>query len=148
MYTTMTYQEFLDTYKPIQNKLTKYPSEEQLAFETYGEEQEFVLAQPQENVWTEVDGDGGTYIINGFHYVNRIQYFVCEVPSALPKYQEVVVSLYKECEDCNCYGGYGTIDNGKECKTCSTDYSEFVVYPETREELIELFGEEYANEQV
>jgi len=87
MYTTMTWEEFETTYKPIQNKLTKYPSDNNISFETYGEEQEFVLAQDEKFVWTEVDGDGGCYIINGLHYVNRIQYYVCEVPNALPTYK-------------------------------------------------------------
>lgn len=148
MYTTMTYPEFVDTYKPIPNKITKYPSDTQLAFETYGEEQEFVFAQPAENVWTEVDGDGGSYIINGFHYVNRVQYYVCEVPNALPKYQEVVVQIYKDCEDCGCAGGDGTTDEGEPCPTCTDKYDDYNIYPDTRQELIEIFGEEYANEQV
>lgn len=32
-------------------------------------------------VWTEVDGcDGGTTVLNGYHYVNRLGYFITEVP--------------------------------------------------------------------
>jgi hypothetical protein len=78
--------------------------------------------------------------------VNRIQYFVCEVPNALPTYQEVVVDIYKECEDCQCWGGYGTNEDGTECETC-TNSDDFVIYPD-RKDLIEIYGEEYANEQV
>lgn len=144
MYTTMTYEEFVDTYKPIKNELTGYG---ELHFETYGQEQDFVLAQDPKYVWTEVDGDGGTYIINGINFVNRIQYYVCEIPNATPIYQEVVVNLYKDCDTCGCSGGYGTNDDGSECETCNTEDG-YVVYPETREELIEIYGEEYANEQV
>jgi hypothetical protein len=145
VYTTLTYDEFVDTYKPIKNHLTKY---DQNTFETYGEEVDFVLAQDEKFVWTEVDGDGGCYIINGLHLVNRIHYYVCEVPSALPTYQEVVVNLYKDCDTCGCSGGYGTTDDGADCPECSVDTDGFTIYPDTREQLIEIFGEEYANEQV
>jgi hypothetical protein len=31
-------------------------------------------------VWTWVDGSDGTYIVNGYSFVNRIGYFVSEVP--------------------------------------------------------------------
>ena len=27
-----------------------------------------------------MDGDNGVYIVNGYHYVNRIQYYITEVP--------------------------------------------------------------------
>ena len=51
-----------------------------LMFETYGAELEFVLGQPNENIWTYMDGDGaGTIICAGYHFVNRIGYFVTKV---------------------------------------------------------------------
>jgi hypothetical protein len=50
-------------------------------FETYGKELEFVKAQDRENVWTLIEGDeGGQFIVNGFHIVNRIGYFVTAKP--------------------------------------------------------------------
>lgn len=146
MYKTLTYDEWFNHYKPIKNEITKYQSDLITAFETYGEEQDFVFAQPDENVWTEVDGDGGTYIIAGRHFVNRIQYYVTEKPYDSDN-QEVVVQLYKECENCGCYGGYGTDDDGNDCIVCQ-DSDEYNVYPDTREELIELLGESIANEQI
>jgi hypothetical protein len=141
LYSTITYTEFVDTYKPILNKITKYPSDTQIAFETFGEELDFVRSHDEKAIWTEVDGDGGVYIISGFHYVNRIQYYVCEVPNALPIYQEAVVELSRECE-CN-YEGEGKPD----CQEC--EGSGYIsIYPDTREELIEIYGEDYANEQI
>ena len=146
MYKTLTYNEFHEHYKPILNKITKYPSDTQWAFETFGEEQDFVYAQPEENVWTEIDGDGGCYIIAGRHFVNRIQYYVTEKPYDSDT-QEVVVQLYKECENCACYGGYGQDDDGQDCLVCSgSNADDYNVYPDTREELIELYGEKIANE--
>jgi hypothetical protein len=53
-------------------------------FETYGAEYESVAAAGAENpnkIWTLVDGeDGETIIINGWAMVNRIGYFITEVP--------------------------------------------------------------------
>lgn len=45
-------------------------------FETYGEELSYVQAQSSENVWTLVSGDGGDFVVSGFHFVNRLGYFV------------------------------------------------------------------------
>jgi hypothetical protein len=136
----MTYEEWFDTYKPILNKVTNYPSDTQYAFETFGDEVDFVLTHDEKFVWTEVDGDEGVYIINGFHYVNRIQYYICEVPSALPTYQEVVVQLDRDCE-CNDEG-----EGSQDCQECSGN-GYISIYPDTREELVEIYGEEYANEK-
>jgi hypothetical protein len=50
-------------------------------FETYGDELEFIKNQKEFHIWTYGDGDdGGTYIWNGYHVVNRIGYFLTEVP--------------------------------------------------------------------
>ena len=142
MYRTMTWDEWYNHYKPITNKITPFALK---SFETYGEEQDFVFAQPNENVWTEVDVDGGVYLVAGKHYVNRIHYYVTELPYDNED-QEVVVNFYKECKDCESWGGFGSNIDGTDCQTCNNE--DYVAYPETHEELIELLGEEYANEQV
>lgn len=77
----MNYEEWADIYKPKHNHLVKSP--DQMHFETYGIELGYVLATADlepDRVWTLVDGDDGTYIINGYHLVNRISYFITEVP--------------------------------------------------------------------
>ena len=48
-------------------------------FETFGKEVEFVRAQRAQNIWTLLECDGKTFICEGFHYVNRIGYFITEV---------------------------------------------------------------------
>ncbi len=49
-------------------------------FESYGDEFEFVKAQDSNRIWTYSDGDnGGTYISDGYHVVNRIGYFITSV---------------------------------------------------------------------
>lgn len=78
----MEYDEWYDTYKPIKNTIGQ-PDDIWLniIFETFGAEQEFVMDNIANNtVWTMVDGDDGVWIINGFHFVNRIGYFVTEKP--------------------------------------------------------------------
>ena len=144
MYKYLTYDEFVTHYKPKQNHLVKG---EQNTFETYGEEQDYVFAQDPKYVWTEVDGDGGCFIIAGRAFVNRYQYYVTELPWDSED-QEVVVQYYKECDTCGCFGGYGTIDSGDECPECSVDTDAFNIYPDTREELAEVIGKELADEQV
>jgi hypothetical protein len=73
-----TYDAWFKEFEPIPNHITKYP--DILHFETYGEEYEFVKAQDPNHVWTEVDADEGTYIVAGWHYVNRIHYYITNKP--------------------------------------------------------------------
>jgi hypothetical protein len=69
-----------EEFQPIVNHLDANASWDGIMFETYGDELEFVRSQPEENVWTYMDGDGaGTIICAGYHFVNRIGYFVTKV---------------------------------------------------------------------
>ena len=57
--------EFIEKYKPIKNHITNdhsYLSEDDIehAFETYGDELDFVLKQDVKNIWT----------IRGFFYLH------------------------------------------------------------------------------
>jgi hypothetical protein len=50
-------------------------------FDTYGPELEFVKSQPDNKIWTWVDGDnGGSVLTTGFHFCNRIGYLITETP--------------------------------------------------------------------
>ena len=61
-------------------------------FETYGEELTFVRQQDPRTIWTLVDGDDGDqYLINGFHFVNRIGYLVSTVP--VPEETDIEVRI-------------------------------------------------------
>ena len=71
----MNYEQWEEKYKPINNPFT-----ENNLFETFGEEYDFVERVNPLNVWTLVDGEDGTYIVEGLHYVNRVGYFVTGVP--------------------------------------------------------------------
>jgi hypothetical protein len=82
----LTMEEWEATYKPIYNHIDKNASFQDesgngIMFETYGDEVEFVKAQPPANIWLYGEGDdGGTYIWNGWGFVNRLGYFLTEVP--------------------------------------------------------------------
>ena len=90
----MIYEEWEEKYKPITNPLTK----DTQIFETYGEEYEFIKKTDPMKIWTLVDGDIGTFIVDGWHYVNRIGYFVTEVPHNNESI-EVLDMLYNEEEN-------------------------------------------------
>ena len=68
-------------YQPIQNHITKNGDDK---FETYGEELEFVRtinSTEPNRVWTLIEGDSGNlWITNGYHFVNRLNYFITKHP--------------------------------------------------------------------
>jgi hypothetical protein len=81
MFKEISEDEWFEKYKPIKNNLDKHASFDDYMFETYDEELAFVKEQDEFNIWTYADGDnGGTFIFNGYHIVNRIGYFITEVP--------------------------------------------------------------------
>lgn len=73
---------FLDRHKPLKNHLDDNAAENGFMFETFGAEWEFVRSHDCHKVFTIVEGDTGNawYACPGFHIVNRIGYFVVEVP--------------------------------------------------------------------
>lgn len=74
----LTYEEWLDTYKPILN--THENVSWVKSFETFGEDLDKVLEVDPSYVWTWVDGGDYSGYSAGVHYVNRLAYFICEVP--------------------------------------------------------------------
>jgi hypothetical protein len=95
-------------YKPIKNPFAKRPTEHEDEFiedkfETYGEELDYVRSvadtEPR-RVWTLVDGDDGNlYIVDGYHLVNRVNYFITEKPLEGDGYMEVPYHIYEEEEE-------------------------------------------------
>jgi len=81
----MDFDEWCDTYKPIINHIDSNASFDNgyggVMFETYGDEVDFVKSQSPANIWMYGQGDdGGTYVWNGWGFVNRLGYFITEVP--------------------------------------------------------------------
>ena len=99
----MTEEDWFNTYKPIKNNLVDSSSFDDHMFETYGEEVEFVKAQDENRIWMLGDGDdGGMYIWSGWGFVNRIGYFVTEVPCPPDTTIQVQVGIpWYYCEACD-----------------------------------------------
>jgi len=98
----MDFDEWFDVYKPIQNHIDTNASFDGAMFETYGEEVAFVKEQDGSYIWTYGDGDdGGSYVWNGWSFVNRIGYFITEVPCPADTTIQIKVSSYwYYCEGC------------------------------------------------
>lgn len=98
-----SFDEWCNAFKPIGNHLGDNASfggwlegeEQGIMFETYGDELVHVLKTAQDapkTVWTYVDSESGTSIIEGLHYVNRIGYFITQIPAELNRQYCVEVS--------------------------------------------------------
>jgi hypothetical protein len=67
-------------FVPKKNHLNNKSSWDGCMYETYGDELEFVLTQPDTHVWTFLQADDKHYVVSGYHLVNRLGYFVTEKP--------------------------------------------------------------------
>jgi len=100
--TNLTFDEWEKKFQPVVNFLTtdaSFADEDGrgIMFETYGIENLFVQNHIHLNkVWTWVDGDVGTYIMNGYHLVNRIGYFVTEIPYDASNTYDILVDTYSK----------------------------------------------------
>ena len=107
----LSFEDWEYRYKPVINHIGDNPSfqnekGEGIMFETYGDELDYVLElanQVPNHVWTYIDGDDGTYVTNGYHLVNRIGYFITQVPyddkGGTEPFLDVLVDLYNDEEE-------------------------------------------------
>jgi hypothetical protein len=105
-----TFESWLEEFKPITNHLDPNASFQDesgkgIMFETYGDEVEFVKKQDPRCIWTYGDGDdGGGYIWNGWHFVNRLGYFITEIPC--PENTTIQIQVDEspiECDTCGVF---------------------------------------------
>ncbi len=77
---TISYEEFVDTYKPEFNPeddatlMDADPRLQSTSVEVFNK------AVGDNRVWTLVDSEPYPVITNGFHFVNRLEHYICEVP--------------------------------------------------------------------
>jgi hypothetical protein len=79
----MTYDDWVETYKPIQNHIVERGAMDGTMFETYGDDASFIGENIDQNtVWTWIDDNDGEpdYIVSGCWRINRLGYFITEVP--------------------------------------------------------------------
>jgi DNA-directed RNA polymerase subunit RPC12/RpoP len=102
----MDFDDWCEQYKPIVNHIDNNASFDNgdggLMFETYGDEVEFVKSQSPDKIWMYGDGDDGAgYLWSGWGFVNRIGYFITEVPCPPNTTIQVLVSHnWYYCENC------------------------------------------------
>lgn len=114
----ITYQEWLDTYKPIKNPSD--PHNELLYFDWTNKDDVAILNKTDvHNIWTSTDGDGIFGISNGYRRINRMAYYITEVPWVGDEYIFIKLSEDVECE---CYDAERIFDRGEagdpECEKC------------------------------
>lgn len=107
---TMSYEEWLSKFKPVLNQFDDNASYDGRMFETYGDEVTYVKDQPNPHIWTLLDADGYTVIGKGWSFVNRIGYFVCEVPFTDEDPDEIILSEPRYKAVHNVGFGYAVVD--------------------------------------
>jgi hypothetical protein len=104
MFKEISEEGWIEQFRPIQNHIDTNASFGGAMFETYGDELEFVRAQDENRIWTYGDGDdGGTFIWSGYHIVNRIGYFITEVPFENDDEIQIPIEVLSElyvCDNC------------------------------------------------
>lgn len=94
----ISWDTWVEKYRPIPNPIASSPAvDDVLMYETYGEELELIKQTNPNNIWTMVDGDMSTIILAGWHFVNRIGYYITEVPWTDER-ETVLISVEVECE--------------------------------------------------
>jgi|LauGreDrversion4_2_1035121.scaffolds.fasta_scaffold507229_2 hypothetical protein len=83
--TALTFSEWEAKYKPKANHLVEGASFQDedgvgIMFETYGVEVDYVRTNSNNHIWTYIDEDDKGYIIAGYHWINRIGYFITAEP--------------------------------------------------------------------
>lgn len=92
----MTEDEFDDRFKLRPNHLNDHASwcvgdSGGCLFETFGVELDFVRSQDTRTVWTLIESESETLLVNGFWTVNRLGYLLSSDP--WPEEAEIVIRL-------------------------------------------------------
>lgn len=88
----MTIDEWEDKFIPIKNHITEENGFDGCLYETYGSEHDHIYEfRNMYNIWTLVETNGVQHIINGYHVVNRLGYFLTQFPANPSKRYEIHV---------------------------------------------------------
>ena len=128
--TELEYDEWFDKYKPITND-----HDEIKVYETYGVDLEFIESIIDDNrVWSIIDGGVYSVITNGAMFVNRLCYYVTEVPWE-GEAGDIEIDLY-EADECDITGEHLWMDYLREmdmktiqvCEFCEMSKDDYELY--------------------
>ena len=128
--TELEYDEWYEKYKPIENDHGDI-----MIYETYGKDLEFIESIIDDNrVWTFVDGGDFSVITNGAMFVNRMCYYVTEVPWE-GEAGDIEIDLY-EANECDITGEHVWFDYLREmdnkvikvCEFCEMSKDDYDLY--------------------
>ena len=126
----LEYDEWFDKYKPITND-----HDEIKVYETYGVDLEFIESIIEDNrVRTFLDGGDFSVITNGAMFVNRLCYYVTEVPWE-GEAGDIEIDLY-EADECDITGEHLWMDYLREmdmktiqvCEFCEMSKDDYELY--------------------
>ena len=126
----LEYDEWFDKYKPITND-----HDEIRIYETYGVDLDFIESIIDDNrVWTFIDSGDFSVITNGAMFVNRLCYYVTEVPWE-GEAGDIEIDMY-QADECDITGEHLWMDYLREmdmktiqvcqfCEMSKDEYDEF-----------------------
>jgi hypothetical protein len=77
------YENWIEKFKPHMDE-----NDELIRY--WDEKEKIAKAANDNKLWTQLDADGEIVIASGFHYVNRMDYFICDVAYEEDNYYEVI----------------------------------------------------------
>jgi len=76
----LTEDQFAEQFTPLVNVLNPDASysfgDDGCLYETYGAELDHICGADPRHIWTLVEEDGRQFILSGWHFVNRLGYFL------------------------------------------------------------------------
>ena len=91
------WDKWAEKFKPVHNHF--HSDNDEYMYETFGAEVEFIINYNGRHIWTWIQGDESDLIVAGYHYVNRLGYYITEFPWQ-DEYDYALLSVEVECE---CY---------------------------------------------
>ena len=128
--TELEYEEWYEKYKPIETD-----HGDLMVYETYGKDLEFIESIIEDTrVWTFVDGGDFSVITNGAMFVNRLCYYVTEIPWE-GEAGDIEIDLY-EATECDITGEHLWMDYLREmdmktiqvCEFCEMSKDDYELY--------------------
>lgn len=89
----LTYEQWIEQYKPELDS-----DGNPRAYETYGDDYEYIADIDNEYLWTWTDGGDYSVITNGFSFVNRLNYYVCTVPCSTDMLVQIDMYVMTLCD--------------------------------------------------